>query len=91
MSAVLTCLEFQPFDPAQDDSSIEPETEPEELTEEPETEPEEPNGELELEEPTWEPQRVYVPRTLVWAILICFVLLVVIISIWGFARGTWWY
>ncbi len=89
MSAVLTWLAFQPFDLAQDDSSTEPETEPEGLTEEPETEPEEPDEELELEEPTWEPQRVHVPRTLVWAILICFVLLIVIISIWGFARGSW--
>jgi hypothetical protein len=83
MSAAMTCrVEFQPFDPAQDDSSTEPETELEEPTWEPETE---------FEEPTWEPHRVHVPRALVWAILICFVLLVVVISIWGFARGTWWY
>ena len=87
MSAVLTCLEFQPFDPAQDDSSTEPETELEgesetELEDEPETE---------LEEPPREPRRVHVPHTLVWAILICLVLLVVVLSIWGFTRGTWWY
>ena len=70
MSAVMTfSAEFQPFDPAQDDSSTEPET-----------------G---LEEPTWEPPRVHVPRALVWAILISFVLLVVVLSIWGFAHGTW--
>ncbi len=72
MSAAMICrVEFQPFDPAQDDSSTEPETE--------------------LEEPTWEPHRVHVPHALVWAILICFMLLVVVLSIWGFARGTWWY
>ena len=79
MSAAMTCVEFQPFDPAQDDSSTEPETE---LEDEPETE---------LEEPTWEPHRVHVPRALVWAILICLVLLVVVLSLWGFAHGTWWY
>lgn len=73
MSAVMTCsVEFQPFDPTQDDAS----------TDEPETE---------LEEPTWEPRRVHISHALVWAILIGFVLLVVLSSIWGFARGTWWY
>jgi hypothetical protein len=72
MSAVMTCsVEFQPFDPAQDDSSIEPETE--------------------FEEPTCEPRRVHVSHALVWAILICLVLLVVVLSLWGFAQGTWWY
>jgi hypothetical protein len=35
MSAALTCVEFQPFDPAQDDASTEPETG---LGDEPETE-----------------------------------------------------
>ena len=82
MSAAMTCVEFQPFDPAQDDSSTEPETELEEPTWEPETE---------LEEPTWEPRRVHIPHTLIWAILFCFVLLIVVVSFWGFARGTWWY
>jgi hypothetical protein len=72
MSAVMTCsVEFQPFDPAQDDSSTEPETE--------------------FEEPTCEPRRVHIPHALVWAILICLVLLVVALSLWGFAQGTWWY
>jgi hypothetical protein len=47
--------------------------------------------ESELEEQAWEPRRIRVPRVLVWAILLCFVLLVVVISIWGLARGTWWY
>jgi len=80
MSAAMTySAEFHPFDPVQDDSSTEPETE---LEDEPETE---------LEEPTWEPHRLHVSHALIWAILICFVLLVVVISIWGFARGTWWY
>jgi len=76
MSAAMICrVEFQPFDPAQDDSSEDSSTEPE----------------IEFEEPTWEPHRVHIPRALAWAILICFVLLVVVLSIWGFARGTWWY
>ena len=80
MSAVMTCsVEFQPFDPAQDDSSTEPETELED------------ESETELEEPPPEPRRVHVPHALVWAILICLVLLVVVLSIWGFARGSWWY
>jgi hypothetical protein len=44
-----------------------------------------------LEEQTWEPRRIRIPRVLVWAILLCFMLLVVVISIWGLARGTWGY
>lgn len=47
--------------------------------------------EFELEEQVLEPRRIRIPRVLVWAILLCFVLLVVVISIWGLARGTWWY
>ncbi len=83
MSAVLTCgVEFHPFDPVQDISPTEPDIEPEEPASESETE---------FEEPTWEPRHIHVPRTLVWAILIGFVLLVVLVSAWGFARGTWWY
>jgi hypothetical protein len=88
MSAAMTCsVEFQPLDPAQDDSSTEPETE---LEDELETELED-EPEIEFEEPTWEPHRVHISHALAWAILICFVLLVVVLSIWGFARGTWWY
>ena len=87
MSAVMTCAEFQPFDPVQEDASAEPETELEEPTQEDALA----ELETELEEPTWEPRRVHVPHALVWAILICFVLLVVVVTIWGFARGTWWY
>ena len=88
MSAAMTCsVEFQPFDPAQDDSSTEPETELEDGSE---TELED-ELETELEEPPPEPRRVHVSHTLVWAILIFLVLLVVVLSIWGFARGTWWY
>jgi hypothetical protein len=83
MSAVLSYgVEFHPFDPAQDVSPTEPDTEPEEPAYESETE---------FEEPSWEPRQIHVPRTLVWAILIGFALLVVLMSIWGFARGTWWY
>jgi hypothetical protein len=47
--------------------------------------------EFELEEQVLEPRRIRIPRVLVWAILVCFMLLVVVISIWGLARGTWWY
>ena len=88
MSAAMTLsLEFQPFDPAQDDASTEPETE---FEDESEAELED-ESETELDEPPQEPRRVHVSHTLVWAILICLVLLVVVLSIWGFARGTWWY
>ena len=44
--------------------------------------------ENELEEPVWEPRRIHLPRRLVWAILFCFVLVVIVACIWGLAQST---